>query len=363
MKFQLAQDLIDIVRGKKIAVKKQKVSREGGNLEKSIAQVKEKIDKLAAKISIANNSQKLKDKFYDLDLKGIMHTASILSDEFSRETLSQVIKYRCLRDKKLLPQFENKDDMLAYYKSKSEDDVIKIWDWDLYLFNCEFLGYDIKVYRTITSLYIDFYLKQYEYHSIDTDMKVEEGDYIIDGGSCFGDTALGFAYNTGQKGKVYSFEFMPDSLEIWHKNIDLNPKLKERIVLVNKALYSDSNENLFVIKKKAGTRVEMKEPQEYDMRIGTMAIDDFVDTNKIPKIDFIKLDIEGAELECLKGAQKTIKQYKPKLAICLYHKDSDFITIPAYIKDLVPEYNLYIKHHTECDWETVLYAVCKNKGV
>ena len=75
------------------------------------------------------------------------------------------------------------------------------------------------------------------------------------------------------------------------------------------------------------------------------------------KVTFIKMDVEGAELESLKGAEKTIRRDKPKLAICIYHKPEDMWTIPLYIKELVPEYKLYIRHHSSGVCETVLYAV------
>ena len=63
------------------------------------------------------------------------------------------------------------------------------------------------------------------------------------------------------------------------------------------------------------------------------------------KITFIKMDIEGAEIEALKGAKNTIINQHPKLAICIYHKPEHLYEIPLFIHDLVPEYNLYIRHH------------------
>ena len=72
---------------------------------------------------------------------------------------------------------------------------------------------------------------------------------------------------------------------------------------------------------------------------------------------YIKMDIEGAELEALKGAENIIKSRKPKLAICLYHKPQDFYETPLYIKKLNPDYKLFVHQHRDDAYETVLYAV------
>jgi len=72
---------------------------------------------------------------------------------------------------------------------------------------------------------------------------------------------------------------------------------------------------------------------------------------------YIKMDIEGAELEALKGAKNIIKNNKPKLAICIYHNPQDLIEIPLYIKNLKSDYRLYVHHHAWSSSETVLYAV------
>lgn len=69
------------------------------------------------------------------------------------------------------------------------------------------------------------------------------------------------------------------------------------------------------------------------------------------------MDIEGSELAALRGAEKTIKKSKPKLAICVYHKPEDLITIPQFISSLVPEYKFFLRHHQYISWDTVLYAI------
>ena len=77
---------------------------------------------------------------------------------------------------------------------------------------------------------------------------------------------------------------------------------------------------------------------------------------KNENVGYIKMDIEGAEMDALIGAEKLIKEQKPVLGICLYHKFSDLWTIPLYIKKIVPEYKIYIRHHTDIYLETVCYA-------
>ena len=73
-------------------------------------------------------------------------------------------------------------------------------------------------------------------------------------------------------------------------------------------------------------------------------------------VSLIKMDIEGREMKALAGAKTLITTYKPKLAICIYHKYEDLWEIPEYIHSLVPEYKFYIRHHGPFYTDTVLYA-------
>ena len=75
------------------------------------------------------------------------------------------------------------------------------------------------------------------------------------------------------------------------------------------------------------------------------------------KVTFIKMDIEGFELKALRGAEQTIRKWKPVLAICVYHEVSHLWEIPLYLKSLVPEYRIYLRHHTQLGYETVCYAI------
>lgn len=69
----------------------------------------------------------------------------------------------------------------------------------------------------------------------------------------------------------------------------------------------------------------------------------------------IKMDIEGAELEALKGASGLIAEGKPKLAISAYHRPSDLLDISRYVNSVRSDYRIGLRHHTEERWDTCLY--------
>lgn len=75
-------------------------------------------------------------------------------------------------------------------------------------------------------------------------------------------------------------------------------------------------------------------------------------------VSFIKMDIEGAEYRALCGAKETIKKYMPRLAICVYHKKEDIVTIPKLVLEL-GKYDLFFRHYTLAESDTVLYALPK----
>lgn len=75
------------------------------------------------------------------------------------------------------------------------------------------------------------------------------------------------------------------------------------------------------------------------------------------KVTYIKMDIEGAEMEALKGAAQTIQRWRPKLGISVYHKTSDLVQIPAFIRSLIPDYKLYLRAHSYGANNVLLYAI------
>ena len=71
----------------------------------------------------------------------------------------------------------------------------------------------------------------------------------------------------------------------------------------------------------------------------------------------IKMDVEGAELQALRGAKQTLQKYKPKLLVACYHREEDLFRLPLLIKDLNPEYQLYFRKHPYIPaWEINIFA-------
>ena len=80
------------------------------------------------------------------------------------------------------------------------------------------------------------------------------------------------------------------------------------------------------------------------------------------RVSVVKMDIEGSELDALKGACGIIRSQHPKLAVCVYHKQEDLFAIIQYIHSFDTEqhsYKYYLRHHSDQITETVLYAVPK----
>lgn len=147
---------------------------------------------------------------------------------------------------------------------------------------------------------------------------------------------------------IYSFE--PDKASYTHcRNISRN-KQYQRFTLSEKGLWSEETTLHF---SNDGTALS-KISETGACVVETTTLDSVL---RDEDVTMIKMDIEGAELEALKGCENIIREQKPTLAISIYHKASDFLDIPAYILSLVPEYKLYYRHYSLYKYETILYAM------
>jgi len=292
---------------------------------------------------------------------GFLH--GVLADQESRDLLIKLFAYRTLGYRKVkLPRNTDQywDDIQAVRSTATTSAPIPIAYMDLKL-ACHDLrrfAYELQIYGTAAGLTCTFVQKQYEYHRGGVVCKAEAGDVAIDAGAGWGETTIYLAHEVGTQGRVLSFEFIPTNLAVLRCNLEANLPLAGRVDVVENPLWSTSGHPLYYVDWGPGSRVS-PDPSRYPGtgRCSTVSIDEAVSTRQVPRVDFIKMDIEGAELHALKGAERTLRAHRPKLAISLNHQLSDFVTIPRYLESLGVGYSYYLDHHTIYLNETVLFAV------
>ena len=177
-------------------------------------------------------------------------------------------------------------------------------------------------------------------------------EVFIDGGAYTGDTIASLYRERGKCWrKIYAWE--PD----YESRMGLTKTCKDYkdVKIIPFALWNEKTELKFVAGKKHDSKVSENGTE-------VVPVDTIDHVCSSDKVTFIKKDIEGSELEALRGAADVIRRDKPKLAISIYHKPKDYFEIPFYVKELVPGYRLYIRHHKMVYFDTVLYAVFPEKS-
>lgn len=169
-------------------------------------------------------------------------------------------------------------------------------------------------------------------HYFLTGFNPKPGDIFIDGGCYDGWTAAQFA---ALGCKVYSFEMNKTNFELASKVAE-----EKNFVLENLGLGSFKHESRY-IDSKAASRLD---PNGADTTTIT-TLDSYVREKNLPRVDYIKLDVEGAELDVLKGATISISCFKPTLAISAYHKFDDFWTLMNFVKSIRPDYEFAMRQY------------------
>lgn len=177
---------------------------------------------------------------------------------------------------------------------------------------------------------------------------------FVDCGAFDGDSYLAFreAYrmNTGKEYEGVAYLLEPDASN-YQKMVTNCSHAGRDVRFMNCGAWNKEDKLYF----SSGLGTASKINNSGTFSIDVNSIDNIV---KGQRVDFIKMDIEGSELNALKGAAKTIETHKPILAICVYHKRDDLLTIPAYIQSICSEYKFYIRAYSPYVRELVLYAVC-----
>jgi len=200
--------------------------------------------------------------------------------------------------------------------------------------------------------------RQYFYRENGSVIEPSLGDHVIDAGACLGDTAVVFSHVVGESGRVYSFEPNRVHLQVLEANI-------EKHVLKNIKVFPSglSNDRIdadpVAVKAECDFGFSINQADRAGQKCPQMRVDDLVASGEIERVDFIKMDIEGSELVALMGGLETLKKYRPKLALSLYHKPNDFFELIELLSKECPFYRFYINHYTIHSEETVLYAICE----
>ena len=174
-------------------------------------------------------------------------------------------------------------------------------------------------------------------------------EYFADVGAYDGFTARRFAeWTGGHYRKMFCLEPSPQQFE----------KLKTRlsdlhdVELLPHAAW-DRRETLCFTDEGSGSHLG-----DTGTQVSAAPLDELI----ADPVTFLKMDIKGSELPALRGAAGLIRRWRPRLAVCIYHRPDDVLEIPAYLIGLVPEYRFTIRHYSGSLFETVLYAEVPEDG-
>ena len=196
------------------------------------------------------------------------------------------------------------------------------------------------------SVYREVYHRGVEYFDL-PDMDLN-GAHYVDAGALDGGTAKYFLDHF-PGGFAYVFEPNPKQFEVTRKALQSYPNTE----CFPFGLY-DRNGTVQFMPETDCDPGRAKIAEDGGVSIQVHRLDDVLGDRSVT---FIKMDIEGSELAALRGAERIIREQRPKLAICVYHKPEDMWEIPSFILNCHPDYKLYLRHYTMIEYETVLYAI------
>ena len=167
------------------------------------------------------------------------------------------------------------------------------------------------------------------------DVRIEEGSTVFDIGANFG---LFSSLALARGCNVYAFEPTEKVADDYllklggvYPNLRIIKKAVSNVTGTTTFYGFDGNSSCNSITNTKG---------DYTFSVPTVSIDDFVNDMKVPMVDFIKIDAEGAERLILDGGRKTLREFGPKLVVCFYHRFDDSIVLRKLIKSANPDYDI-----------------------
>lgn len=320
------------------------------NIKTISQELLEKCRKLVGKKFDKNHVEKIEnnDNFIKalIDGENFNILYDMLEEKYSKKLLKKIVRYRYILAFYPNSFIDNKQKINLSIKYGS----INIFYWGIkrILFYCQKFKNPTEIEKFLS--FYTFGLKQYNIKNI---FEVKNDAVIFDIGAWKGDTAYFFSKKCSDKAKIYAFEPDNYAYEILEK---IKNKYKLNNVITKNILFSNAEKEIDFISMIPNTPAVKK---------NAITIDKFVEENNIEKIDYIKMDVEGAERTILEGAIKTIKKFKPHLAIAIYHGGKlfmeDFYDVPIFIKNIINEdYEYYIRTFSPWGGETILFCKPKN---
>lgn len=193
-------------------------------------------------------------------------------------------------------------------------------------------------------------------------------EIFLDAGAFVGDTVEQFIWeNLGTFRHLYAFEpGAKQFLALQHRMQRLTKEWalnEDAVTIVNAGLAAENSRMSFTYVDDSPLRHGLEtgnqeQVEDKSESIEVFSMDSFL---KGKPVTFVKVDIEGMEMDFLRGGQQTIRKYKPKMALCVYHYPSHLFEIAEYVRKLVPAYQFSLRQHVPIFGDFVLYCYCPDE--
>lgn len=183
---------------------------------------------------------------------------------------------------------------------------------------------------------------------------INPADVVIDAGANEGILTLIYSQKVKKSGKVFAFEPDKKNINAFNNNLSFNNNINN-IYLQEKGLWDKVGLIDFYEAGTVGSSIFYESVDAEKKEIEVISIDEFVSRKNIQKLDFIKMDIEGAEIEALRGAVLTINILKPNFAIASYHVVNEDYTYKM-LENFFRELNYPFRTEFYSDGEIITYA-------
>ncbi len=314
----------------------------------------------------AHAGERIEEQLSILECAGTLWNA--LGDEASRDLLLRFLAYRALGPAHVRLQLEpdayRRTVIALGAHALRRGFVVRMAgmpvEWQLHHYDLRPFGLPMEVIGPQLPLASTMAFSQYAYRHESVPARPRPGDVVLDAGGCWGDTALWFAHAVGPEGMVHTFEPAPGNRQILDQNLVLNPELARRIHVWSDPLGAESGAEVWmpdVIAAGAALQPESGATDFELLALRTESVDELVRDGVVPHVDFMKVDVEGADLGVLQGAAETIRNQRPRLAIACYHRPDDLVAIPDFVAGLGVDYRWYLQCSTMTDVDTVAFAV------